>query len=195
LPVRRGGGMGVDGGCGCGCVQGPVRWPISLGAAYVEVERLVGEDPGLLGAKDDGAWTPLRLASERGHLEVVRFLLDYPAARSTINSRDEWGMTALWGACFSGRGEVVRRRMTMMVVLMMMMTTMMTAGEGAAKGRGRSHHRRQQRHHPHGHRQAGSPVLCLRLGPPGVRGGAGGEVFSSLFFSPGVCSCDRLAEA
>jgi ankyrin repeat protein len=54
-------------------------------------------------------WTPLMEASSQGHLEVVRVLLGHPSAKATINHhRDDYGRTALWWACFNGRGEVVR---------------------------------------------------------------------------------------
>jgi hypothetical protein len=41
-----------------------------------EVERLVGQDPGLLDAKNIGNVTPLMAASDEGHMEVVRWLVD-----------------------------------------------------------------------------------------------------------------------
>jgi hypothetical protein len=66
------------------------------------VER--GADPTL--ARADG-WTPLIIASIQGHLEVVRSLLGHPRAKETINHREEDGRTALWSACFYGRGGVV----------------------------------------------------------------------------------------
>jgi hypothetical protein len=49
-------------------------------------------------------WTPVVAASYRGHLEVVRLLLGHPSAKSTTNFRTTRGMTALWFACWSGRG-------------------------------------------------------------------------------------------
>jgi uncharacterized protein len=149
-------------------------WRAAYGGDLAEVERLVGQDPGLLDIKDGRGWTPLMaasvmghagvarwlldkgavinerdsdrwtalylacfegchpvvrllvergadptladrwrttpvmLASSRGHLEVVRLLLGHPSARTTINHRNHEGKTALWGACYWGRGEVAK---------------------------------------------------------------------------------------
>jgi ankyrin repeat protein len=58
------------------------------------VERLVGQDPGLLDNKDYLLYdrTPLMWASHAGQLEVVGWLFDRGAA---INDRDRYGETAL----------------------------------------------------------------------------------------------------
>jgi hypothetical protein len=70
-----------------------------------EVERLVGQDPGLVNAKDEAhGYTPLMLASAEGRLEVVRWLLDHGA---DINERDNGGRTALSMASFKDRAPVV----------------------------------------------------------------------------------------
>jgi uncharacterized protein len=62
------------------------------------VEWLVGQDPGLLNAKDRSGMTPLMRASVNGHLDVVRWLLRKGAP---INERDDGdGATALWHACW-----------------------------------------------------------------------------------------------
>jgi hypothetical protein len=71
-----------------------------------EVERLVGQDPGLLNVKHAfNGWTPLMPASILGRVEVVRWLVDQGAA---IDERDNDGYTPLFVACFEGRGSVVR---------------------------------------------------------------------------------------
>jgi uncharacterized protein len=70
-----------------------------------EVERLVGHDPGLLNAKDGHSQTPLILASFRGHVGVVRWLLDNGAA---TDERSTTGCTALWLACHGGHLPVAR---------------------------------------------------------------------------------------
>jgi ankyrin repeat protein len=67
------------------------------------VER--GADPTI--ASHSGS-TPLFQASFRGDLAVVRFLLGHPRAKAMIKHRNNSGATALWHACFGGRGEVVR---------------------------------------------------------------------------------------
>jgi hypothetical protein len=71
-----------------------------------EVERLVGQEPGLLNARD-GIYrqTPLMRASYWGHLAVARWLVDKGAA---INKRDNAGRTALYCACSHGHAPVVR---------------------------------------------------------------------------------------
>jgi ankyrin repeat protein len=52
--------------------------------------------------------TPLVAASENGHVETVRLLLGHSSGKATIDHRSVRGETALWWACFAGRGEVVR---------------------------------------------------------------------------------------
>jgi hypothetical protein len=64
-----------------------------------------GADPTI--ADNEGS-TPLMSASLHGHLEVVRSLLGHPGAKAALNERDDNGWTALWAACFYGRGGVVR---------------------------------------------------------------------------------------
>jgi hypothetical protein len=64
-----------------------------------------GADPTI--ATDRGS-TPLIAASRNDDPEVVRVLLDHPSAKATIDRRDDAGETALWLACYCGRGGVVR---------------------------------------------------------------------------------------
>jgi ankyrin repeat protein len=71
-----------------------------------EVRRLVQQDRGLLDAVcGTYEWeysSPLVAAAGRGHLEVVRYLLDEGA---DINLRHFYGYTAVELACVSGRSE------------------------------------------------------------------------------------------
>jgi hypothetical protein len=104
-----------------------VRWLVDHGAAINErdnggytavslacvkgqslvVRLLVERGADTTIASQRHGWTALMIASIRGHLEVVRWLLGYPSARATMNHRDEVGRTALWLACRYGRGGVV----------------------------------------------------------------------------------------
>jgi uncharacterized protein len=70
-----------------------------------EVERLVGQDPGLLNAKGYRGKTPLMRASTAGQVGVVRWFLERGAA---INQHCDRERTALWYACFWDRAHVVR---------------------------------------------------------------------------------------
>jgi ankyrin repeat protein len=106
---------------------GVVRWLLDKGAAIDHIDnigstalwrtccegrlpvvRLLlerGADPTIA---DHGGSTPLMTASYQGHVEVVRSLLGHPSAKTMLNRRDRYGKTALWEACYYGRGGVVR---------------------------------------------------------------------------------------
>jgi hypothetical protein len=82
-----------------------IWWAANRGD-LTEVERLVGQDPGLLDAKDTALdQTPLMAASEKGHVRVVRWLLDKGAPTGWLG---DGGSTALGLACFYGRFPVVK---------------------------------------------------------------------------------------
>jgi ankyrin repeat protein len=80
-------------------------WGAAEAGDVVEVERLVGRDPGLLDAKNRGGWTPLLCASVWGHVGVVRWMLDKGAA---TDHQSDFGETALWLASGYGCTPVVR---------------------------------------------------------------------------------------
>jgi ankyrin repeat protein len=67
-------------------------WEAAKAGDVGEVERLLGQDPGVLNVTDDGGCTPLMRACEGGHVEVVRWLLDKGAA---TNERGPDQCTAL----------------------------------------------------------------------------------------------------
>lgn len=54
---------------------------------------------------DDRGFTPLHLASERGHQNVVRLLVEYGA---DLEQRDSKGLTALNHASIEGREAAVK---------------------------------------------------------------------------------------
>jgi uncharacterized protein len=80
-------------------------WQAAREGDVGEVEGLVGQDPGLLNSKGTHGFTPLMIASFKGHVEVVRWLVDHGAA---IDERDEDGATALYMACSKAQLPVVR---------------------------------------------------------------------------------------
>jgi uncharacterized protein len=83
-------------------------WDAAKRGALGEVERLVGQNPDLLNARDArGGWykTPLMVASEEGHVNLARWLLD---KRAAINEQSKEGHTALWFASYQEHPAVVR---------------------------------------------------------------------------------------
>jgi uncharacterized protein len=80
-------------------------WKAANDGHINEVERLVGQEPGLLDTKDGVyGYTPLMFASWKGHVGVVRWLLDKGAATDELS---EHGLTALWLASSYGHTPVV----------------------------------------------------------------------------------------
>ena len=53
----------------------------------------------------DGS-TPLIIASDRGHVEIVKLLLSQPGIE--INSKDDKGRTPLMYSAYEGRTEIVQ---------------------------------------------------------------------------------------
>jgi ankyrin repeat protein len=81
-------------------------WEAAQAGDLAEVERLAGQDPGLLDSREDPLGrTPLGYASREGHMGVVRWLLDAGAA---IDGQDLRGDTALGWACSGGHLPVVK---------------------------------------------------------------------------------------
>jgi uncharacterized protein len=74
------------------------------------VRALLERDPGLVGAVDVHRKTPLHLAAEHDHLEVVAMLLD---AGADLEAETTWGATPLqWAGVLGSRaaGDVLRAR-------------------------------------------------------------------------------------
>jgi hypothetical protein len=88
--------------------QAPMSiWGAAVAGDLAEVERLVGQDPGLLDAQNANGSTPLMAASMDGHVGVVRWLLDKGPVmidRVTIDNNS----ISLWIACFKGHAPVVK---------------------------------------------------------------------------------------
>jgi hypothetical protein len=74
-------------------------WHAAFLGELGEVERIVGDDPSRLDVQAADGWTPLMAASARGHVRVVRWLLDQGAA---IDERDNDRCTALSLAILRG---------------------------------------------------------------------------------------------
>jgi ankyrin repeat protein len=104
---------------------GVVRWLLDKGAAIDERDRFgstalrmaccEGRLPVVRLLMEKGAdpcitqgSNLLIVASQRGHLEVVRLLLGHASIKASINKRGSYGATALWWACDRGRGGVAR---------------------------------------------------------------------------------------
>ena len=60
-----------------------------------------GADPKL--ANNDG-WTPLMVASQNGHSDVVELLLKWYVL---INTQNKEGVTAIYSACQNGHSSIV----------------------------------------------------------------------------------------
>jgi ankyrin repeat protein len=80
-------------------------WDAAEAGDLGEVERLVGQDPGLLEARSLAGVTPLMVASTEGHVEVVRCLLNKGAP---VDEQDHRGTTAVACAYTWSRPSVVR---------------------------------------------------------------------------------------
>jgi hypothetical protein len=92
----------------CGCTRSGAMvdiWRAAEAGDLDEVQRLVGQDPGLLNARDGKNMTPLMRASWGGHVEVARWLV---AQGADIDERGFDGMTALLFACYGRRTDVAR---------------------------------------------------------------------------------------
>jgi ankyrin repeat protein len=80
-------------------------WEAARDGNLGEVQRLLGHDSGLLDVKTVAGWTPLMHASQAGHVDVVRWLLDKGAANNEFAND---GATPLYVACHKGHSPVVR---------------------------------------------------------------------------------------
>jgi ankyrin repeat protein len=83
------------------------NWGAAAAGDRDEVERMLGEDPGLLdrGGGAHGDETPLMFACERGREEVARLLIDKGA---DVNVQNNEGSSVLWYACLQDIPAVVK---------------------------------------------------------------------------------------
>lgn len=73
------------------------------------VLRVMGRGPEVLGSTNRSGETLLMTAAYHGRLDLVDDLLRVPQARSTIDARDNEGVTALMHASVAGHVKVVQR--------------------------------------------------------------------------------------
>jgi ankyrin repeat protein len=98
--------MRLDGGCACAGSSPMSIWSAAVAGDLAEVQWLVGQDPGMLDAKDGiCGMTPLVVASQGGQLGVVRWLVERGAA---MHERSIKGFSVLYLAIAQNRGPVVR---------------------------------------------------------------------------------------
>ena len=69
-----------------------------------KVKAMVAKDPGLVHARGKYLFTPLHVASDKGNLDMAKFLVDKGA---DINALDVSGRPPIMGAAYRGKGRVV----------------------------------------------------------------------------------------
>jgi ankyrin repeat protein len=74
----------------------------------VAVKQLLKLEPGLQDARDKDGSTPLHCASWKGHVEVVKVLLDAGADINAKSQNDHYGDTALHAAAHGNQKDVVK---------------------------------------------------------------------------------------
>jgi len=87
-----------------GCFEKPIH-----NAAYEgdlkKVREIIEKDPSQINIQDGSGWTPLHLASGKGHIEIVEYLLNHGADTELENSHGE---RPLWLAAKFGRYETIK---------------------------------------------------------------------------------------
>jgi ankyrin repeat protein len=74
----------------------------------LRVRELLKTDSGLVNSLDSDASTPLHCATWKGHLEVVRLLLDAGANVNAHNENDHWGTTPLHAAAHANQAAIAQ---------------------------------------------------------------------------------------
>jgi len=70
-----------------------------------KVREIIEKDPSQINIQDSRGWTPLQLASGKGHIEIVEFLLNHGADTELENIHGE---RPLWLAAKFGRYETIK---------------------------------------------------------------------------------------
>ncbi len=70
-----------------------------------KVKNIIEKDPSQINIQDISGWTPLHLASGKGHIEIVEFLLNHGA---DIELENILGKRPLWLAAKFGRYETIK---------------------------------------------------------------------------------------
>ena len=70
------------------------------------VKELLSVDTALVGARDTDGSTPLHCATWKGHLDVVRLLLDSGADVNAHNENGHWGTTPLHAAAHANEAGI-----------------------------------------------------------------------------------------
>ncbi|HEY6119814.1 MAG TPA: ankyrin repeat domain-containing protein [Pyrinomonadaceae bacterium] len=70
------------------------------------VKELLAMDAALVGARDTDGSTPLHCATWKGHLDVVKLLLEAGAEVNAHNENSHWGTTPLHAAAHANQAAI-----------------------------------------------------------------------------------------
>jgi ankyrin repeat protein len=87
-----------------GCLEKPIHHAAYEGDLK-KVREIIEKDPSQINIQDSSGWNPLHLASGKGHIEIVEFLLNHGADTELENIH---GQRPLWLAAKFGRYETIK---------------------------------------------------------------------------------------